>query len=133
MASNTPQLIALSGREFRATDIACPHCDWSGTAGELLSPGSSQLGEQMRYACPGCQQVIATHGGLSLSEIEAELRAIRAELAEELPATLAKLPEPLVPEVDGNTDRYRDTDDQAAETPAELEFAAVRSRISDPA
>jgi len=82
------KLTVLAGRDFRSTSVCCEYCGWSGVAGQLTVPGIDALASGVVYACPDCRRNIAWHGGLSVIEVDQELRQIRAELADELAATL---------------------------------------------
>ena len=79
-------LIHLSGVDFRKTAVQCPYCNWSGLAGELKMARNSGRDNSVRYACPACELVIATHIGLSDQEVLQEMERIRLDLAKELAA-----------------------------------------------
>lgn len=110
MTDSDSSLIHLSGRDFRAVEVACAGCYWRGQAGELAVPATGLLSVGVVYACPACGSDVATHEGLSQLEIDEELRQIRAELAQEL------------------RDSYRDPNNPTGRV-VEPDFESVRALI----
>lgn len=76
-------LIRLTGLEFRSNQVDCRNCGWQGLAGQLRAPASEQLGNDVKYACPGCRATIAVHNGLTTQEVMQEMQKIREILASE--------------------------------------------------
>jgi hypothetical protein len=82
--NSTNALIRLSGLQFRDQSLACPHCNWSGRAGQLKILTTAGLADSVRYSCPTCRKLIAQHAGLSSVEIAVGIDSVRQQLDAEL-------------------------------------------------
>lgn len=105
-------LIQFQGLNFRATNVVCRHCGWSGTGGSLEVPDLTMSGEKVIYACPVCAEMVAVHNGLTDREVMQEMEKIRTILAEEMISTAYQEPNA---DSDGNN--------------ASIEFSAIRTQI----
>jgi len=105
------QLVEYRGIDFRKEPARCFCCAWSGRAADLITPVLNDLSGPVRYACPNCSTIVATHVGLSDKEVMGELQRIRSDLESEISETLTS----------------RDTDESVSA--AEPDFATVRAQI----
>jgi hypothetical protein len=151
-------LVQFQGLNFRETAIVCRHCGWSGTGGSLEVPHLTQSGKKVIYACPDCMERVAVHNGLTDSEVMQEMEKIRGILAEEMLGTtyqeadtdsdsnktaikfsairtqintaVAALDEPDEAEKAVAESREGSAGDDGQQQAPDLDFEAIRARIS---